>query len=353
MYSLDDLLGPGAAFVSPALLPATVLADARTVARALPATLTRRFGFESALDTDDGDAGVAVQVDAAAPGWRLLAGVHAPDDPLAPLMAHPGWRTLRSLCRHALSAGAPLHDAVGSLWLEFDLPRPRVAPDPLVPGVFFTPAATLPAGTHDGEDLCMRFAARVFAQVAGTALPESLDSALRACLGALPPTAVLSQVGLMLGRPEAALRLVLAFPEVDTIAGYLARLDWPGAPDQVADLLAPLRAIVDRIVLQLDVGSRVSPRIGLETYFREFSQPRNDPRWAALLGHCVASALCTRDKRDALLAFPGQSYHLLALPVVLARGLSHLKLVYQADRPPRAKAYYGFGYRFAAPSVTR
>jgi hypothetical protein len=68
----------------------------------------------------------------------------------------------------------------------------------------------------------------------------------------------------------------------------------------------------------------------------------------------VDLCLCSPEKRDAVLAWPGQDsfwtapdrwpVEAVGLGGVCVRFLSHLKVVGQPGRPPQVKAYLGFRY---------
>jgi hypothetical protein len=114
--------------------------------------------------------------------------------------------------------------------------------------------------------------------------------------------------------------------------------------------------LVDRLALGLDVGTRLYPRLSLELHLDQ--QPSQDRRWERLLARLHTAGLCTADQLAALLAWEGQlSPHQTPIPfpirwrlraglmgqkLALVRGLSHLKIVYQAGQAPHLKAYFGY-----------
>ncbi len=133
------------------------------------------------------------------------------------------------------------------------------------------------------------------------------------------------------------------------ILGYLQTI----APARVPDVTraASLLEGAERLHLSFDVtAEEILPRIGLEGSFPR--QPPREPRWRSLLTRLVEEGLCSPDKRDALLRWPGYDSFWTAperWPLAEAgprgfcvRALSHLKLACHPDREPEAKAYLAF-----------
>jgi hypothetical protein len=114
---------------------------------------------------------------------------------------------------------------------------------------------------------------------------------------------------------------------------------------------------VERIDLDLDVGEKIAPKIGLECSLSK--QPKFEPRWSNFLDYLVSNNLCIPEKKEALLSYPGyireKKYkelfpkNLLNISQMLGGqyervffyGLYHIKLVYRLESkaPWEAKAY--------------
>ena len=176
----------------------------------------------------------------------------------------------------------------------------------------------------------------------------------------------------MLSRSADALRLCIKnLRSVERIVEYLSGVGWPGSEAEVLGILEPIAHLVDYVCLDIDVGETVHRKIGLECYFDGIKQPRTEPRWSLFLDSLVRDGLCTADKRDALLAFPGyvdENAEGIPWPRALRRAsqlfggrslstfirsLKHVKIVYQPGEGLEAKAYLAVNHHWHTPVKTR
>ncbi len=258
-----------------------------------------------------------------------------------------------SACRFAEQVADPavrpflLHwgkDSLGlaripSLWLEFDIDGP--------------PAETLNPSIC--AKLCAPFDADwlveiLFPALQGKPLSLAQNRLVRACYEAIPPPAHLLYAFCMLPRPGRPLRMEIYGLTPSQIAEYLGRV----APQWIPHVAGPAALFegMERTHLSLDLlNGEVSPRVGIEGSYDR--QPKREPRWRELFDRLVAAGLCTEEKRDASLAWPGWDSFWTApdrWPVEAAgvtgyciRALSHVKVVCLPDRDPEAKVYLLFG----------
>src|SRR3954469_3953052 len=240
------------------------------------------------------------------------------------------------LLRWAGGALAP----VRSVWLEFDLDREPGGAGPPAPVV----CAKLPSGTAPGW-----LVNTLLPALQGGDLASGQHAAILACLNALPPSASLLYVFSLRARGSDAIRLEIFGLEPAAMLAYLRSL----APETVPAVAeaATIFAGVERLHLSFDVTDGILPRIGIEGSFPR--QPSREPRWEAFFERLVRRGLCSPEKRDAALAWPGYDTFWTAperWPVaalgprgICLRILSHLKVVCCPDREPEAKAYLVFG----------
>jgi hypothetical protein len=232
-----------------------------------------------------------------------------------------------------------------SLWLEFDLDQDR---DDLPPPLL---CAQLTPKTDP-----LWLADTLLPALHGQPLAPDQRNLVLLCAREIPPPARLLYAFSLLPRPGEAVRLEILGLGPNEAHAYLSRV----APHTLPTLaeIAPLLVGTENPHLSFDITSEILPRIGLEGAFPR--QPKREPRWGEVLGRLVEQGLCAPEKRDAVLAWPGQDSFWTAperWPVeavgvggVLVRFLSHLKVVGEPGRPPQVKAYLGFEHRSRAHS---
>lgn len=229
---------------------------------------------------------------------------------------------------------------VRSVWLELDLDREPAGDRPPAPVV----CAKLPRETDPGW-----LTGTLLPALQGRPLPASQRARILSCLAGLPPQASLLYVFSLQARGSAAVRLEIFGLEPAGISGYLRSVA-PGAVPGI-DAVLPLFEGVERLHLSFDVTGEILARIGIEGSFPH--QPPREPRWETFFERLVRRELCSPEKRDAALAWPGydtfwttpERWPVAALGPrgVCLRTLSHLKAVCAPDREPEVKAYLTFG----------
>jgi hypothetical protein len=229
---------------------------------------------------------------------------------------------------------------VRSVWLEFDLDREPDGAGPPAPVI----CAKLPREADSGWLIDTLLPA-----LQDAPLPAGQRASILACLEALPAPASLLYVFSLRARGSDAIRLEIFGLEPDAMLGYLRSL----APQTVpaVEEVSTIFQEVERLHLSFDVTDTILPRIGIEGSFPR--QPSREPRWGAFFERLVERGLCSPEKRDAALAWPGYDTFWTATerwPIAelgprgfCVRALSHLKVVCRPDRAPEAKAYLVFG----------
>lgn len=208
---------------------------------------------------------------------------------------------------------------VSSIWLEFDLDREPSAPAVCV-GLR---GRAEPAWVADV----------LLPRLHGRPLTARQRELAAACCAAIPEEARLIYVFSLLSRGAGEVRLEILGLDPAGSLRYLERAA-PRAQEQLAAVL-PLFAGVERLHLSLDVGERISDRVGLEGSFVKL--PHREPGWRGLFDRLVARGLCSPEERDAVLAWPGYDSPLPGWHCV--RSLSHVKAVTRPGIEPEAKVY--------------
>lgn len=349
--SLAQYLPPVAARTPPSLVSADTFGQVERVARTLPGALSETFGFECPLGDDIPRADLLVGARSDR-GWRGLSALARNPDP------HPAVAGLRDFAAAWGDPTSPWGSTLDNVWLEFDIEGPNRE----VPSVFFgfrptDPAHGRPSASEGDRQLTATLAS--VAVLRGREPAPAPAAALRRCFHACPGAQVF-QVGVMLGRATDAVRLCLRLRSFDDVPTYLGRVGWVGDVPALQATLEPLAALAEYVCLDVDVGSGVHPKVGLECYVAHARQ------WRPFLDALVARGLCTSGKHAALLAYPGRTEEEEAdgaWPPALSRAarvlgersasvclrsLHHVKVVHHPDRPPEAKAYLAVNYRWRA-----
>lgn len=327
----------------------------------LPASLGRQFGFECRLDIPDPWPDFLVCLQTSQGGRDVLAKRGFLDTLPAESRRGKAWRAVARFARAWADPGTVLYPGAHNLWLEFDL-RPG-GPSIPEPSLFF---GLLPdrwlSGATEGDapqpDRMCRMLETGFRAFRGRPLPRAQRSRLEHSLGVLPPPAEVFQAGIMLGRPDPVIRLCLRQLPLAEIPLFLERLDWPGRFSEWDALLEGVARQISTVSLQIEFGSRLHPKLGLECFLPSLAWHDTSDGWASFLDLLVDKSLCLPPKRDALLGFSGAirlsdtpdwpsdlsaSAALLGFTVVPAfkRFVSHVKITLVPGAPPIAKAYLG------------
>ena len=354
------------------MISPSAFCDIASVARVLPATLAyNTLGFECRLAEMAPRADFSVLAGASY-GRESLAGLHPTSTLPARLMTDPKWRRVADFAVRWSDPSSALYRAVDNVWLEFDVDgAPAAIP---IPSVFFG----LQPGGQEGArgvayepnlDGYITTIETVIQLLSGSALATRKRQMLSDCFRALSSVERVFQVGLMLSRGAEALRLCIKMRSVERIVEYLAKVGWPGSEAEVLGILEPIASLVDYVCLDIDIGETVHRKIGLECYFDGNKQPRTEPRWGVFLDSLVRDGLCTADKRDALLAYPGyvdENAEGIPWPRALRRAsqlfggrslstfirsLHHVKVVYQPGEGLEAKAYLAVIHHWHTPAL--
>jgi hypothetical protein len=340
MYTLEHILRLCEKRISDTLISPDAFQAICQVASSFPITLSRFMGFECRLNVPSTDAGFAFNVLSDSPGWAIMAGADAlyrlPDA----CLEQTTWQRLSSLCQQTLDDASPLYQSLSTLWLEFDIDQNLVGIP--VPDVFISssddPQPRRTQSAKPGLQL-------LFENLLGSPPSPQLMHNVRRCIQMPRYEGMFNQLAVLMGRRGQAIRAVMTFKLLDSCLAFVNALGWIGNAVELKAQIGWTAGIVDEYRLQIDFTDdpycMIVPRIGIEPCFENDGYARNDPRWVPLLDGFVKEGQCVPEKRDALLDFCGQSYEILALPLIVQRGLSHAKFVCTPGNPLETKIYFG------------
>ena len=246
------------------------------------------------------------------------------------------------------ASGLPSTDWLSGIMLEYDVAELPIGASP-APGIFIK--------LHPESRQCSTPAAMTAALGGAAGWDDRGEGhAAERVFAALPPDAVVTNLGAMPERETRAIRLGLSGDgEPGQLAELLARMEWPGRSGKVADALADMRPAVSRFGgVHLDIsGEGMLPRLGVSSTLRRDGGgwPRTESGgWRPAVERLTELGWCLPEKGAGLLAYPG--FHRLyddRGAFVLYKYLNHLKLSIQGDGV-EAKAYVGLTFRRFEPA---
>lgn len=359
--SLENYLKVVAPYLSHQLVSPEALSHIQTLARMLPPLSEALLECRLGANTSTVDFSVLAT---ASDGSRdILAGFNSHITLPDIILTNPVWNCIRNFCLHWHEPNSLLSENVALIWLEFDVDGQL--PEVPVPSFFFRlkhfRSDHCSTRASDITDAQQQTTETALSLLFGGSISPQIKQNLAICLDSLPVGAQFLYIGAMLSRQLEAVRVNVIGISEEKLLAYLTKIGWKYSVSELKEIIQILSGFVDTIVLNFDVGNILFPKIGIECEFLK-KNPRIEPRWQLFLDYLVERGLCTPEKRDALLNWPGYSHeksHPELWPSNLskvssflgARGssvffrrLNHIKIVYQPGRSLEAKGYLSFGH---------
>lgn len=276
------------------------------------------------------------------------SGALAARQPVGTWRRDNAWFTLQRLASRWNQPDGPLKQEIESIWLEFDIHGDQ----PYAPSLFFTPVLQPQSRAWHMQRLRPLFA---LSRELGEAISKESLAAALTCLEQLPQQGKLAQIGCMLSRQPAPLRLCLHLQR-EAVLEYLEELGVHADLPRVADILDLFGAYDEEFFLHLDVLGEVQPKIGLDLNLTP-AQSFPEVQVGKILEELCRRQLCTAAKREALEKLSGYTpmgANLINWPPALRRHclqsqfgelsyfirtISHFKVVIEPGRQLVAKAY--------------
>lgn len=362
-FCLDDYLKVVRPHLSPSLISDETLSDIQALAHIFPGMITSFFGFECRLGIKDAKADFLLCAKPHEQGREILADQNAKMKLPSAFFTQSVWNRIREFCVNWADVTSPLSENVKNVWLEFDLDKsPAEIP---IPSFFFGSEtirtnASAPSDFQSHSYQNQWVIENALKTLRGDSVSPDIKRKLIDCFNSLPPEAYVFQIGTMLARATDAVRICVRDISTDQIPEYLTCIGWQGSMSDLNKLIVKLGEFVDRVDLDLDVGSAILPKIGLECYLDQL--PEFEPRWQLFLDELVKDGICIPEKRDALLSYEGISDEKSASALwppyllemskdmesrvgsIIYRLINHIKIVYQPSFPLEAKAYLAVGH---------
>ena len=299
--------------------------------------IENRFGFEFALSDPDPAADFCV----VPPPGSGLAEFYVRQGELAP--SESAEAALGAfLAEQAKDPQALLADGGGGVILEYDLAG--ISTDlPASPGIFIVPRDMQDESGREklfGEP--ERLAAALWS-VAGWTPDEAILRQMQRIYRLMPPIAPVSQAGILPGRTQRAVRLIIGAKSSEDAADMLARLGWSGSLADVAAVCESMAELARQgVSLSVDVTAQgISPRLGLEFHRPAAWHELDHSGWNRLIDRLEERGWCLPEKARGLKAWPRVEQVFDATGVYrVQQSINHVKVV--VDRgTTAAKAYAG------------
>jgi hypothetical protein len=349
IWSLSETLEFIEPHVSGNLVSPTAYSHIKTIANALPDAMSSYY-IECRLGPNKTQVDFLMCTTVSDGGREVLAGNNETkrlgDAPVENLL----WCRIYDFFKHWAKPASPLYNQVPMIWLEFDNvnePPPKM-PLPCVmfcvdPEYLEGPRQSSSTG-HFNPQKCKSVTQIGCELLLGHALSPQSKQNLFACFDLLPVGGYLIHISVMLPRKPVVLKVYASVPK-NQLLKYLTRIGWTGSTADIETILTTFCSSINEVKIDLTVGETIAPKIGIVFSEVPINTPgQNDAGYQNLLDLCVENGLCTAEKRDSLIDWPGFSRNLFTnytWPTRFSRWVD-IKIVYQPEHPLEAKGYLGF-----------
>ena len=318
-------------FVSKSLVSHKDFSDIVNVADRFPSGLTNFLGFECHLNGNEVRTDWSLAISGEGNSRCALADFLNDGDFPISFFEKYEWTQIRDFARLWANPNSILYNKVLGTWLEFDMPE-SLSSIP-VPSVFFNPS-NINGYTAGHPYKYEWFTQSAIPILIGRPLTKTMRCNVNKCIQKIPVGASLFIVGVMLSRTKSLIRMSVQFYNPNKILPYLKEIGWSDDGGTFNSLIDDVISTnVNRFVLDYDVGDNIGNEIAIECSFYP-SRYYKEKNWEEFIFHLTEKGLITKDKRDALLMFPGAEYN-----GSLARYITHVKIIYERGQPLKAKAY--------------
>jgi hypothetical protein len=324
--------------------------EMKELASCFQGPITSFFGFETRMNTGETKSDFLFAVSSKKGEREILKDLFTSGKLPQSFLSEMEWKNLEKFVTTWTNPDSTIHDTVLGLWFEFDLIKD--APEVPIPCIFLH---TIPLQMNNPEEIqqCKWLTQSALPLLIGHSVSPTIEFQIFEAIRQLPKGASVFQVGVMLSRSAAGVRLVFNKIEVKDILPYLKRIGWSEKNEKLSHLIKELQNQGVHIVLHVSIGEKgIEPKIGLECSFYPFRY-HNETKWPEFFEYLIQKGWCLPEKKNALLGFSGikqEDPQEIVLPIssmkrsstpALVRYISHVKLVYTPNQPIEAKVYSG------------
>ncbi|MCY4358782.1 MAG: hypothetical protein OXD01_14815 [Gammaproteobacteria bacterium] len=229
--------------------------------------------------------------------------------------------------------------------LEYDI---ETGPDDEYsePGIFLYPIDDVLAGARAHlEELRAVYDALV--QVGNWQSDAAERQQLEQVYGALPPDKLLRALGTFPSRERTIRIAITPFHRAKEVATFLDRMGWPGDSSMVATTIEPFEAqkAYAYMGVHFDINANgVGAQLGLSFFAQEKEWLKDITHWTGIIEVMDELGCALPEKLAELTRWSTGSSTLIGKtgPIMLVRGIHHIKLVFGMDSIEQAKAYTFF-----------
>ncbi|MYB35777.1 MAG: hypothetical protein F4X92_11830 [Gammaproteobacteria bacterium] len=229
--------------------------------------------------------------------------------------------------------------------LEFDIDSDSGSPPP-DPGIFLYPVDdVLASGTHRTREI--RAVHDALAFVGGWDQNAVEFQHIKKLHEKLLPNTIIRAAGTFPSRKRVIRIAVTGFRKAEEIETYLYRVGWPGTASAVSEAVTFLddRQAYAYLGIHFDVAPEgIGPALGLSVFARENEWLKDIRHWTPAVKAIDEWGLALPEKLNELVEWSTGSTTLFTPegPMMLIRGIHHLKLSITDDRFSAIKAYTFF-----------
>ena len=240
---------------------------------------------------------------------------------------------------------APLRRVAGrKMLLEYDIDTTGRSAHP-EPGIFLYPADNVLIGDRSPSRLRdLGIVSDAIAAATGRKLDETGRRPIEAVYLAMEPDSCIRAVGAFPSRGSGLRLAITGFRQTGSVGPLLARIGWPGNVEKVAAIESRYRkrGAFAYLGVHFDMQANgVGPTLGLSFYAKEGQWLKDIRHWTPLIDGISEDGLAVPEKLSALTeAWSGaQIVFGRAGPLILVRGIHHIKFTVIEDRIEQVKAY--------------
>lgn len=239
-----------------------------------------------------------------------------------------------------------LHRVVGSKMLleyDIDIVDNRVQPDP---GIFLYPVDDILAGgTQRLPELGAVYDALVIAGGWNSDIAERRQ--VERLYETVPPSTLVKAIGTFPSRERTIRIAVTGFTKAEDVVKFLNDAGWPGDSSAVGDTVSFFdeRKAFAYLGIHFDISaSGVGPVLGLSFFAQEREWLKDIKHWAPVIDAMGERELAVPAKLEELAKWSTGSTTLFTKsgPIMLVRGIHHIKLSISGNRVGAVKGYVFF-----------